>query len=163
MTSETFYILLMKAPFKRMMKIPRTEIRTLDDLAEWRAMSKGELQNPIASFFNRYANFIYYVDHDQYFRGPNDAEYIRYNTVAHPVTSVQYDQQAIHMVCCTGSTRWRKHKPPRNDTVHLWMGTSPDSQFELTAEHIPTGVKGHSIIEHAESRVKRLLTLVQMF
>jgi hypothetical protein len=43
------------------------------------------------------------------------------------------------------------------------MGTSPDSQFELTAEHIPTRVKCRSIIEHAESKDKRLLAFVQMF
>jgi hypothetical protein len=45
-------------------------------------MLKGELQNLIAWCFNRYANFTYYVDHDQYFSGPNDAKYSPYNTVA---------------------------------------------------------------------------------
>jgi hypothetical protein len=34
---------LTKAPIKRMIKNPRPEIKTLDDLAEWCAMPKGEL------------------------------------------------------------------------------------------------------------------------
>jgi len=39
---------LTKAPIKRMMKNPRPEIKTLDDLAEWCAMPKGVQQNHIA-------------------------------------------------------------------------------------------------------------------
>jgi len=67
------------------------------------------------------------------------------------------------MVRCSGSTRWRKHTPPRNDTVLLWMGTSPDSHFELTAGPIPTPLKCLFVVEDAESSVKGLLALVQMF
>jgi len=48
---------LTTAPMKRMMENPRREIKTLDDLAEWFAMPKGELQNPIAWCFKRFAYF----------------------------------------------------------------------------------------------------------
>jgi hypothetical protein len=40
---------LTKAPMNWMMENPRPEIKTLDALAEWCAMPKGELQNHIAS------------------------------------------------------------------------------------------------------------------
>jgi hypothetical protein len=48
---------LTKASIKRMMKNPEPEIKTLDDLAEWCAMPKGELQNHIAWCFKRFADF----------------------------------------------------------------------------------------------------------
>jgi len=132
---------LTNAPIKGMMKNPRPDIKTLDDLAEWCAMPKGELQNHIARCLKRFASFIDYIDHDQNVSLHNHAKYIRYNAVAIPVTSFQFDEQAVHMVRCTGSTWWRKHKPPRNDTVLLGMGTSPDSHFESTAGCIPTPLK----------------------
>jgi len=77
--------------------------------------------------------------------------------------SSQCDEQAVHIFGCTGSTRWRKHKPPRYDNVLLWMGTSPDSYFMSTTGNIPTRLKCLFIIVHAESSVKGLLALVQMF
>jgi len=67
------------------------------------------------------------------------------------------------MVCCTGSTRWRNHKPSRNDTVLLWMGTSSDSHFKSTAECIHTPLKCLFVVEDAESSVQGVLTLVQKF
>jgi len=152
---------LTKAPIKRMMKNPQPEIKTLEDLAKWCAMPKGELQNHIAWCFKRFADFTYNVDHDQHFSRLSDAKYLRYKAVAIPVTSFQCDEQGVHMVCCTGSTRWRKHKPPRNDTVLLWMGTSPDSHFKSTAGVIPVRLKCLFIFEDAESSLKGLLALVQ--
>jgi len=96
---------LTKAPIKQVMKNPRPEIKTLDDLVELCAMPKGELQNHIAWCLKRFANFTNYVDHDHYFSHLNHAKYIRYNAVAIPVMSFQCDEQPVHMVCCTGSTR----------------------------------------------------------
>jgi len=64
------------------------------------------------------------------------------------------------MVHCTGSTRWRKQKPPRNDTVRLWMGTSLDCHFKLTAPCITPCLESLFVAEDAESSVKGLLTLV---
>jgi hypothetical protein len=154
---------LTKASIEWMMKNKRPEIKTLDDLAEWCAMPKGETQNHIAWCFKRFANITDYIDHDQYFSCRNDAKYIRYNPVAIPVTSFQCNERAVHMVRCTGSTRWRKHKPPRNDTVCLWMGMSPDSQFKLTAERIPARLKCLFVTKDAESSIKGLLALVQTF
>jgi len=154
---------LTKAPVKRMMKSPQPEIMTLDDLAEWCAMPKGELQNHIAWCFKGFADFTDYVNHDRYFSRLNDANYFQYNAVSIPVTIFQCDEQAVHMVHCTGSTRWRKHKPPRNDTELLGMGTSPDSHFETTAGHIPPRLKCLFVVENAESRVKGLVALVQTF
>jgi len=151
------------APIQRMMKNPWPEIKTLDDLAEWCAMPKGELQNHIAWCFKRFADFTDYVDHDQYFSCLNDANFIQYNAVAIPVTSFQCDEQAVHMVRCTGSTRRRKHKQPTNDTVLLWMGTSPDSHFKSTAGCIAARLKCLFVVENAESSVKVLLALVQTF
>jgi hypothetical protein len=151
---------LTKAPIKRMMKNPQPEIKTLDDLAESCAKPKGELQNHIAWCFKRFANFTDYVDHDQYFSCLNHTKYILYNTVAILVTSFHCDEQAVHMVRCTGSARWRTHRPPRNDSVLLWMGTSPDSHFQSTAGCIPTQLKCLFVIEDAKSSVKGLLALV---
>jgi len=154
---------LTNAPIQRMMKNPRPEIKTLYDLAEWCAMPKGELQNHIAWCFKRFADFTDYVNHDQYFSCLNDANYIQYNAVAIPVTSFQCDEQAVHMVHCTGSTRRRKHKQPTNDTVLLWMGTSPDSHFKSTAGCIAARLMCLFVVENAESSVKVLLALVQTF
>jgi len=55
---------LMNVPLKRMMKYPQPEITTLDDLAEWCAMPKGELQNHIAWCFKRFADFADYVNYN---------------------------------------------------------------------------------------------------
>ena len=113
----------------RIMTNPQPEIRTLDDLAKWCAMPKGELQNHIAWCFKRFANFTDYIDHDQYCSRLSDAKSIWFNTVAILVPSFKCDEQAVHIVHCTGSTRCITHKPPRIDKVHLWMGRSPDSHF----------------------------------
>jgi hypothetical protein len=96
---------LTEMPIKRMVNNPQPEIKTLDDLAEWCAMPKEDLQNYIAWCFKRFANFTNYVNHNQYFDCPNNAKYIRYNAVANLMTSFQCGKQAVHMVCCTGSTR----------------------------------------------------------
>jgi len=67
------------------------------------------------------------------------------------------------MVRCTGSRRWTKHKPPRNDTVLLWMGTSPDSQWKLTAGGIPSRLKCLFVIVDAVSHFERLHGFVEIF
>jgi len=154
---------LTKAPIKRMMKTPRPEIKTLDDFAELCAMPKGEVQNHIAWCFKRFADFTDYVNHDQYCSRLNNAKYIRNNTVAILLTSFQCDEQEVHIVRCSGSTRWRKHKPLRNDTGLHCMGTTPDSQFKSTAGHIPARLKCLFIVEHAELSFEGLLGLVQTF
>jgi len=154
---------LSKVAIKRMMKTPRPEIKTFDDLAEWCAMQKGELQNHITWCFMGFANFTDYVDHSQDFSLLNNAQSIRHNPIAIPVMSSQCDEQAVQMVCCTGSTRWRKHKPPRNDTVLLWMGTSPDSHLRSTAGRILARLKCPFFVEDAQSSIKGLVALVQTF
>ena len=80
---------LTKAPIKRMMKNPRPEIKTLDDLAEWCAMPKGVQQNHIAWCFKRFSNLTDYVNHDQYMSRLNDGKYLRFNVEAILVTSFQ--------------------------------------------------------------------------
>jgi len=79
------------------------------------------------------------------------------------VTYFQWDEQAVHTVSCTGSTSWRKHKPPRNDTVLLWIGMCLDSHFKSTADCIPAWLSSHFVVEDAESSVKGLLAFVMMF
>ena len=103
---------LTKSLIKPMMNNPRPEIKTIDDLAKWCAMFKGELQNHIACCLKRFANFTDFIDNDQYFSHLNNAKYIQYNTVAIPMMSYQYDAQAVHIVHFTQSTWWGKHKPP---------------------------------------------------
>jgi len=137
------------------------DIQNLDDLPDWYPMTKWDLRNYIAWYFKTLTDFTHYVDQDQYFSTLNDAKYILYSTVAIPVTSCQCDKQAVPMVHCSGSRRWRKHKPPRNDTVLLWMGTSPDSQFKSTAGLIPAQLKCHFIIEDAASSIQLFLALGQ--
>jgi len=126
-------------------------------------MPDGELQYHIAWCCKRFADFTDYVDRNQYFSRLNNAKYIRYNTVAIPVTSFQCDMQAVHIVLSTGSTWWRKHKSPKNDTVLLWLGTSPDSHFKSTAGRIPALLKCLLVVKDAKSSVKGLLALVQTF
>ena len=67
---------LPKAPIKQMMKNLELDIRTLNDLAEWWGMPKGELQNNIAWCLNRYADFTDYVNHNQYSSHLNNGKYI---------------------------------------------------------------------------------------
>jgi len=145
------------------MKIPQPEIKTLDDLAEWCGMPKGELQNHMACCFKGCADFTDYVDHDQFFSRHNNAEYIRLNTVQIRVMSIECDEQAVHMVWSTGTTRWRTHKPWRNDTVRLWIVPTQDSRFNLTPRWIQAHLKYLFIIPDAESSVDGLLDLVQTF
>jgi len=124
---------LTKAPYMRMMKNPRPEIKTLDDVAEWCAMLKGELQKHTACCLKRFVDITDYVDHDQDLSGLKHAKYIRYNKIAILVTSSECDKQAVHMVRCTESTCWRRNKPPRDDTGLLCTGRSPHSHCESTA------------------------------
>jgi len=145
------------------MKNPRLEIQILDDLAKWCAMPTGESQNHIALCFKRFADFPDYVNHNLYFSRVNNAQHIPYKGVAVPVMTFCCDELAVHEVCCIGSARWTKHKPPKNDTLLLWMGTSPDSHFASTAGHIPSWLNGCFVIKDAESSVTALFTLVQMF
>jgi len=154
---------LTKASIKWIMKHPRQETMTLDDLAEWCAMPKGELQNHIPWCLKVFADFTDYVDHDQDFTRLHYAKYIRFNAVSIPVTSFQCDQAAVHSVRCTGCIRWRKHKPPRNDTVHFWMVMSADSHSKSTAECIPAQLNCLFVIEDAQSSVKQLVALVRTF
>jgi len=58
---------LTKASIKETMKNTKAEINTLDDLAEWCAMPKGDLQNHFDWCIERFADFTDYVDQDQYF------------------------------------------------------------------------------------------------
>jgi len=152
-----------KVPIKRTMRNPQPEITTLGDLAGWCAMPKGKLQNHVAWCFKRFANFTNYVDLDQYVGGLNNATYIQYNAVAIPEASFQCNEQAVKMVCCMLSTRWRKHKLPMNDTVHLGMGPSPDRHFKSTAGRILVPLKCLFAIEDAELCVNGHLLLVQTF
>jgi len=114
-------------------KNERPEIKTLDDLAEWCAMPKAELHNHIAQCFKRFADVTDYVDRDRYFSHLNDVKHIWYNSVAIPVTSFQCEEQTVHVVHCTGSTWRRKHKPPRHNTLLLWMGMSLVGHFNSSA------------------------------
>jgi len=141
---------LTKVPITRMMKNPWPGIKTLEDLAKWCAMRKGGLQNHIAWCFTRFADFTDDVDHDQYVRHLINANFIRYSAVAIPVMSFQCDEQAVHIVRCTWSTRWRKHKPPRYDTALLCMGTSPHSHLKSTAGHITAWLKCHFVLQDPE-------------
>jgi len=77
--------------------------------------------------------------------------------------SFQCDEQAVHVVLCTVCSMWTKHKLPRNDTVHLCMGTSPDCHFWSTARCIPVGLKCPFVIEDAELSVTGLPAFVQRF
>jgi len=154
---------LTKASIKRMMQNLQPKIKTLDDLAEWCTMPKGKLQNHIACCFKRFATFTDYVDHNHYFSHLNNAIYICYNTAAIPVTSFQCDEQAVHMVRSTGFTMWRKHKPRRNNTVFLWIETSPDSHCMSSAGRIPAWLKGLFVVDDTESTVEGFLALVQTF
>jgi len=156
-------ITLTKAPITRIMKTTRPKIMTLDDLAKWCAMPEGELPNHIAWCFKEFAHLTDYFNHDQYFSCPNDPKCFRYNVVAIPVTSFQCDDQAVQMVCCTGSTRWRKHMPRRNHTVLLWMGTIPDCHCKSTPGCIPARLKCLFILKHAELSVYGLLAMLQTF
>jgi len=128
-----------KMPIKVMMKNPLPEIKTLDDLPELCAMPMGELQNHIAWCFKRFADFTDYVDHDQCFSRLNDAKLICCNSEAVPVTSCQCTEQAVHSVRCTGSIRSRKHQPPRNDTVLLWMGRVQIATISRRWDAFPDG------------------------
>jgi len=63
----------MKVPIQSMIQYLSPDIKTLDDLAQWCAMQKGELQNHSASSFLQFANFTVYVNQYQYFSSHNDA------------------------------------------------------------------------------------------
>jgi hypothetical protein len=141
--------LLPNALIKWMIKNPPPDIKTLDDLAGWCPMPKEELHNHIALCFEIFAEFTDYVNHDEHLCLHNNPKNIPYNAAAIPVLSFQCDEQSVHMARYTGSTRWRKHKPPRNNTVLLWRGTSLDSHFRSTVGTIPAGLKCLFIIEDA--------------
>jgi hypothetical protein len=103
------------------------------------------------------------MDHDQYFSRLNNAKNILYNEVAIAVMSFQCEKQALNMVRCTGATRWRIHKPPRNDTVLPWMGTSPNHHLTSTAGCIPARLSYLFLVEDADSSNQWLSTLIPMY
>jgi len=154
---------LTKGPNKQVMKNLWPETHTVDDLAEWWAMPNGELKNHIAWGFKRFANFRDVIDDNLYFSRLNDAKCTRYHKVAIRVMCFQRDKQVVHMVHCTGSTRWRKPKPQSIDTVLLWMGMSQDRHLKSTAGRILACLKCLFIVEDSESTIKAQLALVQTF
>jgi len=154
---------LTNVPIKQIMHNSGPEIMTHNDLAKGCRMPKPELQNHIAWCFNRFANFTDYIDHYDYFICLNNAKYIQYNAVACQVTSFQIDKQEIHMVRCTVCTRWGKYKPPRNDTLFLTMGKSPESNFQLTDGCNHAQLKCLFIMEDTESFIEELVVLLQSF
>lgn len=145
------------------MKYPPPEIKTLDNLVEWCAMPKAELPNHIPWCFKRFAVFTDYIDRDQDFTLLNNSKYIWYNTLAIPVMTSEWDEQAVHIVRCTASTRSTQHKPLRNDTVLLWMWTSPDTRIESCVGRILAWLECPFVVRDAESSVQGLLPLFQMF
>jgi len=96
---------LNKVRGKLMRKNPRPDIMDLDDLAKWCAMPKGVQLNHIACCFKIFADFTDSIDHNQYFSRLNDAQYIGFNVTAMLVMSFQCDEETVHMVRCTRSTR----------------------------------------------------------
>lgn len=126
-------------------------------------MPKWKLQNYTTCCFKRFANVIDYVNHDQYFRHLNNMTYMQYNAVAIPVRSFQRNQQAVYTVYCTGPTRQRTHKLPRNYIVLPWMGTSWNSYFKSTSTCIPAQLKCLFIVVDTELTVKVLLFSVETF
>jgi hypothetical protein len=127
-----------KAPVMRMMEILRPAIKTLHHLADWYAMPKRAPENHFACCFESFADITDYADHTQCFCLPNDAKYIWYIALAILATVLNYDELAVRLVHCSGSTRWRNHMLPRNESVLLWMGNSPVSNGELTAGRSPS-------------------------
>jgi len=103
------------------------------------------------------------MEHDQAFGRLYNAKHRPYISVAILVTSCQSDKRVLNMVCCAGSTRWRKHKLATHDTVLLWMGMSLDCHCKLTAGFILVELKCLFVIEDAQSWVKGLLALVPPF
>jgi len=53
--------------------------------------------------------------------------------------------------------------PQSMNTVHPWLGMSVDCEGKLTAEHNPTPMRCHFVIEDAELSVHGVLVLVQTF
>jgi len=92
---------LTQVPIKWMMNILCPEIKTLDDLAEWCAMPKLELQDHIAWFRKRFTDFTDNVHHDQCFSHLDDAQCIWYHAVAILVTSFQW-----HKLSRRRQVRW---------------------------------------------------------
>jgi hypothetical protein len=78
---------LTNVPIKQMMNKPWPEIKTVDDMAKWCAIPKGELRNQIAWCFNRFADFTEYVYYNQYFTCPKAAKHILDNTETIPAMS----------------------------------------------------------------------------
>jgi hypothetical protein len=78
------------------------------------------------------------------------------------VMSFHCDKQPVDMVRRTGSARWRKHTPQMNDTVLLWIVTSPDSHLMSTAGCSPAWLKWRFVVEDAESSSIGHLALVKM-
>jgi len=64
-----------EAPVKGMMKTLQPGNKTVDDLAEWCTMTKGELQNDIILCFKTFDNIPDNVDHNWYFSLLNDLQY----------------------------------------------------------------------------------------
>lgn len=85
-----------------MMKNKQQDIKTLDGMGDWSAMRNWELQNHIASYFEKFANSIDHVYHNQHFSHYNNAKCHRCNAAAFPATWFQWHNIAFDMVCCTG-------------------------------------------------------------
>jgi len=124
-------------------------------------MPKEELQNHIAWGFIGFADFTDYIDRHQYISNLNYEKYIQQVAVAILATWFQSNEQAVHMVCWTASTWWRKLQPPRNNRMRLWMGMSPDSRFKPTAWQKPRCLSWLLIVKDTELSIKRCLGLVQ--
>jgi hypothetical protein len=138
---------LTKLPILGRMKIPQLVIKTVDDLAKSCTMPKEELHNHIAWCLMKFSDITDNVEHDQSFSCPNDAKYILYNLVLIAVITFQWDDEAVNIVHCTGSTMCRKHTAQRKYTVRLWIETTPNIHYMLNPGHIPALLNCHFIIK----------------
>lgn len=93
----------------------------------------------------------------------DDRTYIQYNVVVILVTSFQCDVQAFHIVQWTRSTRGRKHKLTRIETVHLQIGTSLDSLCNASAEYSSVRFRSLLVAEDAELSLIGLIAMVRLF
>jgi hypothetical protein len=124
-------------------------------------MTTVELSNHIACCVNRFADFTCHFEYDHHFSHLNDSKDICSTASARLVTSDEFNEQAVHIVRCTGSERWRKRMLPRHDSVLLRVETSSNSNFLSNAGLIPTPLQCPFFIKDSELVVIGLLALVR--
>ena len=148
-------------PATRKLRGKRTDIKTIQELAQWCGLPVGTLQNHVAWCLKLFNIFPAYTESDEAFLHLSNAKYTRYASAVLPVANFQRDEVENHIITCSGMDPSRKGQSPRNDNVLLWPKREVEGNFASTHGRIPARLQCLFLVEDSNFGIQACLALVQ--